>query len=136
MSHANLLGFTPKKQSDLSLIPPATAMIPTFVDGFTRLRTAEVLDNPFTPEKSHSQISLSVYNRPASMAARRPHTAYTADELVRKLPGWKPAPPGKDADPEAQVLPEVQREPLLPEFAMSGQFNFVSKDATDNVRQS
>ena len=70
------------------------------------------------------------------MAARRPHTAYTADELVRKLPGWKPAPPGKDADPEAQVFHEVQREPILPEFTMSGQFNFVSKDATDNVRQS
>lgn len=79
-SHANLLGFTPKGlPSDLSLIPPATAPIPTFVDGFTRLREPEILDNPFTPQKAASQISLSVYNRPQSMADRRPHTAYTAD---------------------------------------------------------
>ena len=99
-SYANLLGMTPKTTSDPALLPPATQPIPTFVDGFTRLRDPEKLDNPFTPEKVSSQISLSVYNRPSSMANRRPHTAYTADDLVRKLPGWKPPPPGKDADGE------------------------------------
>lgn len=49
-SHANLLGFTPKKPpTDPALLPPATAPVPTFVDGFTRLRGPEILDNPFTP---------------------------------------------------------------------------------------
>lgn len=130
--------MTPRLQSDKALIPPATAPIPTFVDGFTRKRDPEVLDNPFTPQKVSSQISLSVYNRPSSMANRRPHTAYTADELVRKLPGWKPPPPGKDADGEPLPPAEVadKREPVLPEFALSKQFDYVSKNATDTVRQS
>jgi len=35
------------------------------------------------------------------MAARRPHTAYTADELVRKIPGWKPPPVAATEDGEA-----------------------------------
>lgn len=66
------------------------------------------------------------------MLARRPHTAYTADQLVRKLPGWKPAPPGKDG-----VVEEVEepKQPKIPEFAISKQFDFISKDMTDNVRQ-
>ena len=71
------------------------------------------------------------------MAQRRPHTAYTADDLVRKLPGWKPPPVKASDDPEAQPEPvEVKREPTLPEFAISKEFNFVTKDATDNVRQA
>lgn len=136
-SYAGLLGFTPKKlPSDLSLLPPATAPIPTFVDGFTRKREPEHLDNPFTPEKAPSQISLSVYNRPASMVARRPHTAYTADSLVRKLPGWKPAPVAAAADGEMPEAPagESQREPKIPEFKISKQFDFITKDATDTAR--
>ena len=109
----------------------------TFVDGFTRLRDPELLDNPFTPEKAASQISLSVYNRPTIMASKRPHTAYTADELVRKMPGWKPPPPGKDADGEPLPAQEVaQREPVLPEFAISKNFDFVSKNANDAMRLS
>ena len=63
----------------MSLLPPATKPIATFIDGFTRKREAEELDNPFTPEKASSAISLSVYNRPSSVANRRPRTAYTAE---------------------------------------------------------
>lgn len=67
------------------------------------------------------------------MAALRPHTAYTADQLVRKLPGWKPAPPGKDG--VVEEVEEPKREPIIPEFAVSKQFDFITKDATDYVRQ-
>lgn len=66
------------------------------------------------------------------MANRRPRTAYTADELVRKQPGWKPPPA---AEGEEQAAPEVKREPSLPEFKLSGSFNFVSKNAADSMRQ-
>ena len=58
------------------------------------------MDNPYTPDKIDSQISLSVYNKPKAMALRRPLTAYTADDLVRKLPGWKPAPEKAPVDGE------------------------------------
>ena len=133
-TYANLLGITPKKPpSDLSLLPPKDKPIATFIDGFTRKREPEVCDNPFTPDKVSSQISLSVYNRPSSMANRRPRTAYTADELVRKQPGWKPPP--ATAEGEELAPPEVKREPSLPEFKLSSSFNFVSKNAADSMRQ-
>jgi len=66
------------------------------------------------------------------MANRRPHTAYTADDLVRRQPGWKPQAPAAD---EEVAPPEIKREPTLPEFKICGQFNFVSKNAQDSVRQ-
>jgi len=56
------------------------------------------------------------------MSKLRPHTAYTADELVRKLPGWKaptvPAP--ADGEP-AEIAPmgSTARDPILPEFKVS-----------------
>ena len=54
-SYANLLGITPKKApQDVSLLPPPTAPVPTYADGFTRRRDPEQLDNPFTPEKVSS----------------------------------------------------------------------------------
>ena len=133
-SYANLLGITPKKvPQDVSLLPPAGQPIRTFVDGFTRTRDPEVLDNPFTPEKVKSQISLSVYNRPSSMATRRPHTAYTADDLLRKLPGWKP-PAAAAGEEENTPPPDEPRQASLPEFKLSSSFNFVSKNAADSVR--
>ena len=90
-------------------------------------------DNPFTPDKVSTQISLSVYNRPSSVANRRPRTAYTADELVRKQPGWKPPP--ATAEGEELAPQEIKREPSLPEFKLSSSFNFVSKNAADSMRQ-
>lgn len=135
-SYANLLGVTPKKENkDMTKLPSATEPIPTFVDGFTRKREPENPDNPFTPAKVSSQISLSVYNRPSSMAARRPHTSYTADDLVRRMPGWKPAPV-KVEEGEAVEAPatEVKREPKLPEMPGSAKFDFISKDAADSAR--
>ncbi len=110
--------------------------MPTFIDGFTRKREPDNPDNPFTPVKVSSQISLSVYNRPNSMAARRPHTAYTADDLVRRMPGWKPPVVKEPAEGEAveTAAPEVKREPKLPEFGGSKAFDFISKDAADSAR--
>jgi hypothetical protein len=71
------------------------------------------------------------------MAARRPHTAYTADDLVRKIPGWKPppVPAAEDGEAAAQNPIDEPREPVLPEFHISKQFDFVSKNATDTMRQ-
>lgn len=109
------------------------------MDGFSRLRDAESIDNPYTPDKVVSQISLSVYNRPSSMALRRPQTAYTAEDLVKKLPGWKPPPEKKNEDGEV-ISPakpeEIQRVASLPEFGLSKQFDFVSKNAIDSARQT
>ena len=69
------------------------------------------------------------------MVARRPFTAYTADDLVRKLPGWKPPPvaAGADGEPEAPIG-DQPREATVPEFKISKQFNFITKDATDTAR--
>lgn len=117
-------------------MPPATQPVPTFVDGFTRLRQSTTLDNPYTPDKIKSQISLSVYNRPSAMTLRRPLTAYTADDLVRKLPGWKPLPEkaGAEGEPVEPRVEEIQRVASLPEFALSKQFDLVSKNALDSAR--
>ena len=137
-SYAKLLGITPPViPSDPNLKPTEQAAkpIPMFVDGFTRKRLPEEPSNPFTPQKLSSAISLSVFNRPSSMAARRPQTAYTQEDLVKKLPGWKPPPvkASEDAPPEPE--PTEKREPILPEFSMSKEFDFISKDATDSQRQ-
>lgn len=69
------------------------------------------------------------------MALRRPQTAYTAEDLVKKLPGWKPPPEKKNEDGEVISPPEeIQRVASLPEFALSKQFDFVSKNAIDSAR--
>jgi len=80
---------------------PATQPVSTFVDGFTRLREPEALDNPFTsPERTATQISLSVYNRPHTMSQRRPCTSRTNDDLIKRMPGWKPPATAATADGE------------------------------------
>ena len=67
------------------------------------------------------------------MANRRPNTSYTADSLVRRLPGWKPPKTAGD-EPAAEAAP-TERIPLLPEFKLSSSFNPISKNAMDSVRQ-
>ena len=72
------------------------------------------------------------------MAQRRPQTAYTQDDLLRKIPGWKPPTTAAPADGEPAELPQPgtsAREPILPEFKVSGNFDFISKNGTDNARQ-
>lgn len=66
------------------------------------------------------------------MANRRPNTSYTADSLVRRLPGWKPP---KTADEAGAEAAPTERVPLLPEFKLSSSFNPISKNAMDSVRQ-
>ena len=58
--------------------------------------------------------------------------------MVRKLPGWKaPVVKAVEGEEPAEVpATEIKREPTLPEFGISKQFDFVSKNATDSVRQS
>ena len=59
------------------------------------------------------------------MAKLRPHTAYTADELVRKLPGWKAPTVPAPADGEPAELPPMgstARDPILPEFKVSASY--------------
>ena len=102
------------------------------------MRDPEILDNPFTPEKVGSQISLSVFNRPKTMTNRARCLSLTADELVRKLPGWKPAPLAATADGEAPAeqvdMNATMREPILPKFSISDKFDLISKNETDSVR--
>jgi len=66
------------------------------------------------------------------MANRRPFTSYTADSLVRKLPGWKPP---KTAGEEPTEPAQADRQPVLPEFKLSSSFIPISKNAADSVRQ-
>jgi hypothetical protein len=73
------------------------------------------------------------------MANRSRCLSYTADELVRKLPGWKPAPVAATADGEAPGetvdMNATMREPILPKFSISDKFDLISKNETDSVRQ-
>ena len=52
------------------------------------------------------------------MANRRPITAKTSEELISRLPGFKPAAPpkGEDGEPLPQLDAQSVREPTLPEF--------------------
>lgn len=55
------------------------------------------------------------------MALRRPLTGKKPEDLVKKLPGWKPPPEKAPAEGE-ELLPkveEMQRVVSLPEFAIS-----------------
>ena len=67
------------------------------------------------------------------MAARRSKIHLTADEIVRKQPGWKPTPVPGEAPPE-EAPPENERESKIPEFALSKTFSFASKNAADSSR--
>ena len=121
-SYAKLLGITPQKKEEPEVKAPEIKMalakddepeaggkkkkkaakglgnpIPKALDGFTNVFKQTELDNPFTADNWRYQISLSVFNRPKEMADRRPRTAKTTDELVKRLPGYKP-PVSKDED--------------------------------------
>ena len=70
------------------------------------------------------------------MSQRRPNTSYTAEDLVRRIPGWKPlAAVPVDGEPAEAVFNETMKEPILPEFGISKNFDYVTKNATDSVRQ-
>ena len=62
----------------------------------------------------------------------------TADDLLRKIPGWKP-PVTAPVDGEAAVEVEHQggeeRQSIIPEFNMTQKFEYVTKNATDTTRQ-
>lgn len=129
--YGNLLGsFTPtgKTSSESKLAPPEKVPIAqqtpvkSFVAGLHNPSAGPpcLLDNPFTPTQYQNQISLSVYNRPKSMAMRRPGPGRISDELISRLPGYKaptgPAHVGPDGEPLVPVDAQSVREPVLPEF--------------------
>jgi hypothetical protein len=95
---------------------------------------ADNVDNPFMPHTVHKHMSLSVYNRPKEMAVRRPKTAATQHDMLKRLPGYK-VPAAKDGQPEAAAEPEAAREPLLPEINIPTEFEMITKDAIDCARQ-
>lgn len=65
------------------------------------------------------------------MAASQARIPLTADELVRKQPGWKPQ--GEAAEVAEPI--DIKGESSLPDFSFSKTFNFVSKNATLSSRQ-
>ena len=81
------------------------------------------------------------------MSLRRPLTAYTAEDLVKRLPGWKPPPEkkGEDGEPLAPRVEEIPRVQSLPEFAptkdrfpikqLAWGVDHISKNALDSARQ-
>lgn len=58
--------------------------------------------------------------------------------MVKKLPGWKPPPEKKDENGEVMNprVEEIQRVASLPDFALSKNFDLVSKNALDSARQT
>ena len=76
---------------------------------YTQYKEEELLlpkipDNPFdgTPSELKNRQSLSVYSQPVAVAARRPTTAKTQQELLMNIPGYKPPPV---AGPDGAMLP-------------------------------
>ena len=111
-----------------------------FIDATPKKATeqAEAVENPFRPNSYHERMSLSVYNKPKDLAFRRPLTAATQHDLLKNIPGYKPAAAavtiGADGQPEA--LPEVAAaDPILPAFEGTDKFELITKDATDAQRQ-
>jgi hypothetical protein len=70
-------------------------------------------------------ISLSVYNRPKSLAQSEQKSGKKPEDYLKLIPGWKPpaAPTGTTEEP---VLELAKREPKLPEFALT--FALITKD--------
>lgn len=126
------------KAGKLALLKAQQTPVPKAFDGFTNISEKKPLDNPFSRTSWKNQISLSVFNTPKVMAQRRPVTCKTTEELVRRLPGFKPIPPKLEKDENGDPIPppeptEKPREPVLPQFKVD--FQPVIKDATDSLRR-
>lgn len=70
-------------------------------------------------------ISLSVYNRPKTLAQSEQKAGKKPEDYLKQIPGWKPpaAPAGTVEEP---LLELAKREPKLPEFAST--FALITKD--------
>ena len=82
------------------------------------------------------QSSLSVYNKPKDLINRRPHSAHwTQHELLKDMPGYKPPtqPVNGEAPAPIEEMP-VMKDPVLPTFLPSEEFELITKDATDVMR--
>ena len=94
--------------------------------------------DPFQRDDGEDSISLSVYNGPKEMAARKPRPVTTQDALLRQVPGWKKPVPksevGADGEPiPAPVDANPSREPVLPDFKNLSEM--ITKDDKDQYRQ-
>lgn len=83
------------------------------------------VSHPFNMNNYDQSISLSVYNRPKSLAQSDQKAGKKPEDYLKLIPGWKPpaAPAGTTEEP---VLELAKREPKLPEFASS--FSLITKD--------
>ena len=94
----------------------------------------EDVDNPFSEETLHRDISLSCYSTPVKCLERRtrPHT--TPEQLLKRVPGFRVrAPPAGEEGEAAAPVGEPVREPVLPELADIQEK--MTKDATEQYRQ-
>lgn len=97
----------------------------------------QLINNPFTEENCDSQISLSVYNGPQQIVAKKPRPITTQDALLRRIPGWKPPKKKEETGDDGEPIPQVAateytRESVLPAFSDLG--DLLSKDAIDQYR--
>jgi len=77
------------------------------------------VDNPFTSETLHRDISLSCYNTPKKLVEEKERPILTQDYLLRGMKGWKkPVPKVEKGEepPPPEPEPEQVKEPLLPEI--------------------
>ena len=52
------------------------------------------------------------------------------------MPGWKPpAVAAVEGEPAEDPMAQTMKEPVIPDFTGTGNFNYISKNATDTVRQ-
>jgi hypothetical protein len=75
--------------------------------------------HPFTKENCDSQISLSVYNRPKSLAENLPLPIRKAEEYLKLVPGYKPPATAASAaaDPVSLEVPKREAKIKEPVFA-------------------
>ena len=77
--------------------------------------------DPFARDDDLDSISLSVYNGPEQMAAKKPRPVTTQDALLRRIPGWKKPTVKSELDEDGNpIAPKMEgpppRESLLPDF--------------------
>lgn len=80
------------------------------------------IDNPFSEETLKQDISLSVFSTPKHVIERRPRPMTTQEQLLKRLPGWKPPTSKTEVDADGNPIAsaatgEYVREPVLPDIA-------------------
>jgi len=91
------------------------------------------IDNPFTEQTLHRDISLSCYSSPQKVLNRRVRPMTTPDQLLKRVPGFKPKSAAVAEGEEVVVVSgDAPREPVLPE--LQDVTLKMTKDATEQYR--